>query len=205
MSIKCCAEGCDRDAMYAIKRLCQKHYFRVMRGGTTELRRTARVYRRTHTAGYQLIYEPAHPLASKFGYVYEHRFVIYGVYGPDLPPCEICGKIVSWADCHIDHIDNDVTNNTRQNLRQTCGPCNVRRGVRTAECEYSGNSKITIDGVSMTASEWARQPGVNVCGATILRRKAGGASDYDAVHAPKITHNGKGNRRMKKERESANG
>lgn len=189
MSAQCRAEGCDREARYRSAGLCQKHYFRLRRTGSTERQQRKAVYRRSNPAGYQLLHEPGHPLAGGNGYVYEHRMVIYSVYGDDLPPCAICGKQVTWADCHIDHIDNDVTNNARENLRQTCRGCNVKRG-RLPACEYEANTKLTIDGVSMTAHEWARQPGVNVCGNTIRRRKANGASDYDAVFGRKLTHTG---------------
>lgn len=199
MSATCTAEGCGRKATYKGAGLCQKHYFRVRRGGSTDLRRRGRAYRRSNPAGYQLLHEPHHPLSGDNGYVYEHRMVIYSVYGDDLPPCAICGKQVAWADCHIDHIDNDVTNNARENLRQTCRGCNTKRG-RGPECEYDGRSKLTIDGVSMTATEWSRQPGVRVSSSCIRHRKARGYSDHDAVYGPKVTHNGKGSRRNRRGR-----
>jgi hypothetical protein len=40
----------------------------------------------------------------------------------------------------------------------------------------------------MDAQGWARQPGVTVCGNTILRRKKAGMSDFDAVYSPRLTH-----------------
>lgn len=43
--MKCCVDGCDRDARYKEKQLCQMHYFRVMRNSTTELRAIRDEYR----------------------------------------------------------------------------------------------------------------------------------------------------------------
>ena len=37
--MKCRAEGCENDAVYKKEQLCQKHYFRQKRYGTTELTR----------------------------------------------------------------------------------------------------------------------------------------------------------------------
>lgn len=34
--MKCCVEGCERDAHYKAAQLCQMHYFRQRRYGTTE-------------------------------------------------------------------------------------------------------------------------------------------------------------------------
>ncbi|MEN1487146.1 hypothetical protein AAIH33_32890, partial [Pseudomonas aeruginosa] len=50
---------------------------------------------------------------------------------------------------------------------------------------------IEFEGRRDTATNWARDPRVKVSGHTILRRKAAGMSDFDALFAPKLTHNGK--------------
>lgn len=122
----CVIPECDRSADYKKQQVCQKHYFRFMRNGSYEPRQ--RKYRIQNPAGYQKLSESNHPLANKDGYVYEHRFVVYNHYGTDLPSCELCGKATDWETCHIDHKDNDVSNNLLGNLRPVCRPCNTMRG-----------------------------------------------------------------------------
>lgn len=196
--MKCKIDGCGNDVRYKAAKLCQKHYFRIMRNGMAETiqemkMRTlgrSRQYRVVMPGrGYQRLYEPDHPLSDKAGYIAEGRFVVFALYGYVLPPCELCGKPMSWdEDIHIDHKDDDVTNNRQDNLRPLCRPCNTGRG-RMDECEYPSSMAITIDGKTMTPTEWARESGVKVHGATIRRRKRMGLSDYDAVFSPKKTHN----------------
>lgn len=197
--MKCKIIGCDRDATYKGKQLCQKHYFRIMRNGDTELllekkKRLlgySRKYRVTMPGkGYQRIYEPNHPLKDHLGYVSEHRFVIYKKYGEVLPNCEICGKETNWETCHIDHIDRDVTNNHESNLRPLCAGCNTWRD-RPPEHTLNNRIAITFNGITQTAHEWSRHPDVNVTGHTIRRRLKEGASFEEALFGDKKTHNGK--------------
>lgn len=180
----CSVDGCDNSAMYKSAKLCQKHYFRLMRNGTTNTIR-ARKYRARNAAGYQLVFEPKHPLANKSGYVYEHRFVYFNEVCSSPNKCEICNTEISWDTLHIDHKDNDVTNNKPVNLRATCRPCNTFRGSSSASMS---NNPIDIDGVVMSAEEWSRQEGVKVSGKTIRNRISGGMSAYDAVFSEKKTH-----------------
>lgn len=188
--VHCSVSGCDRSAMYKGVALCQKHYFRIMRNGTTKLRAEIKVGREfVSPEGYVKVYLPNHPIGNG-SYAYKHRAVIFAEFGHDLPPCELCGKSITWKTCHIDHIDNDRKNNERSNLRQTCSTCNTGRGRRPA-IENKNAMVITIGGVSLTANEWARRSDVKVCGNTILWRKRRGASDHDAVYGEKKTHNGK--------------
>ncbi|MDQ6191387.1 HNH endonuclease [Klebsiella pneumoniae] len=100
----------------------------MMRYGTYELtKRGKRKDRTKNSKGYQMINFPDHPLVMANGFVYEHRKVIYDRYGDTLPPCEICGKEVTWKTAHIDHIDEVVDNNSDSNLRVLCRACNVMR------------------------------------------------------------------------------
>jgi len=122
----CKVNGCDNDSAYVKDDVCQMHYFRFMRNGTYDTVRK-RNYRYTNPKGYQAIYEPDHILSQKNGYVYEHRFVMYSVFGDNLPDCALCGKECNWDlyTTHIDHIDEDVTNNKPDNLRSLCNACNT--------------------------------------------------------------------------------
>ena len=63
-----------------------------------------------------------------------HRMV-YRATNPEPKPCWNCGKELSWdmgKSMHIDHIDNDTTNNHISNLRASCITCNTRRPKREA-------------------------------------------------------------------------
>lgn len=184
--MKCKANDCCRDATYKTMQLCQKHYFRVRRNGTVEIVRS-RKYRITNPAGYQKLFEPDHPLANSDGYVYEHRLVVYAIHGNDLPPCELCGINLEWDSCHIDHIDRDVTNNDHSNLRPLCRGCNTFRDY-PEQSSISGRVGYTLNGVTMTAEEWSRQPGVNLSGRQIRARIAKGMSVEDALFSERKTH-----------------
>ena len=194
--IKCCVSDCGRDAMYKKKRLCQKHYFRLMRNGKTDPLKPEEFknYKKGHVcgrtqnaAGYQMIKDRGHPLAMANGYVYEHRFVIYSVYGESLPDC-ICGKKLTWSNVHIDHKDENVKNNKKDNLRPLCNWCNVSRGYKTPRHSHKNRLAITLNKVTMTAEEWSREEGVKVKGATIKARLRRGSTPFEAIYGKKITH-----------------
>src|SRR5574340_852333 len=196
--MKCSVDGCCREAAYKEKQLCQKHYFRLWRNGTTDIVRS-RKDRIENAKGYQKLFSPGHKLANSDGYAYEHRLVVYEKYGENLPDCELCGKPTDWATCHIDHKDNDIRNNDPSNLRPVCRPCNTNRG-RKAEHTYSRHAAVTVDGVTMTPHEWSQVDGVRVTGTTIRRRLKNGASHKEAVYGPKRTHNGNNKKARSEER-----
>ncbi|CAM7774665.1 HNH domain-containing protein [Klebsiella michiganensis] len=187
--MKCKVEGCERECKhYPIKGICQMHYFRMMRNGTYDLVRKRN--ERTHNSkGYQMLRQPEHPLAMANGFVYEHRKVVYDRYGDNLPPCEKCGKKVTWKTAHIDHIDEVVDNNAESNLRVLCRACNVMRSrVHIPEHTKKGRVSISYEGVEKTASEWARDPRVKIASRTITLRIKRGMSVEDALFSPKVTH-----------------
>lgn len=187
--MKCKVEGCDRKAAYKSEAVCQKHYFRRMRYGTYNLTRS-RKYRIQNPAGYQKVYEPDHALANSDGYVYEHRKVYFDQVDRCAGSCALCGRPEDWSTCHIDHIDKDVTNNKKENLRVACRNCNIGRTV-VPGVNRKGAIAITVDGKTMTAHEWAKMPGVKCVAATIRNRVAAGWSHKDAVYGEKLTHNGR--------------
>lgn len=177
----CKVSDCDRESMYKNDDVCQMHYFRFMRNGTYDTVR-GRKYRRSNPAGYQLLYIPDHPLAQSGGYVYEHRYVVYNIIGEDIGDCEICGKECSWEPyhTHIDHIDNDVTNNTPKNLRVLCNSCNVKRSDKD-KFNRKGSVKVELDGIAKTPSEWSREDFCSVSSSTIIRRIRQGWGASDAI------------------------
>lgn len=172
--------------MYTEQQVCQMHYFRFMRKGHYELE--PRTYRIINEAGYHSVWNPSHPLAQQGGYVFEHRAVLFAAIGPAPMQCALCQTALTWKTCKVDHIDEVVSNNERSNLRPTCNFCNSRRGIRPP-IEWDWTHKLTHSGERRTARDWARDPRVRVAYATIIRRKKRGASDEEALFAPRKTHN----------------
>lgn len=81
--------------------------------------------------------QQGHPLANHHGAVFEHRKVLYDDVGEGPHPCHWhamsgCGHIeLEWRDIHVDHLDDDPTNNDLDNLVVSCSGCNWGRS-RTA-------------------------------------------------------------------------
>ena len=184
----CKVDGCGQKAMYYGQCVCQKHYFRFMRTGSYELVKKANNTMPREWNGYIRIYVPEHPLADKNGYVAEHRMVVYDVIGESISECEMCGKSVDWSSVHIDHIDGNKKNNTKENLRPLCRVCNTFREY-PEQHSISGHYKVTYEGVTKTPQEWARDPRVFVGGHVIRNRLKRGMSVDDALFSEKKTHN----------------
>ena len=184
--MKCRIDDCNRDSMYKKKQLCQMHYFRIMRNGVSDIVNT-RKYRQTQSTGYQLLDEPNHPMAQAGGYVYEHRLVLFNKLGYSITSCDLCGNVWSWDDLyksHVDHIDEDRTNNDISNLRPLCNSCNTRRNPKIKEHSKKGRIAVEYDGVTMTPNEWDREDFVPVEGYVIRNRIKRGWSVVDALTWP---------------------
>lgn len=182
----CRVDGCERISMYAKDQLCQMHYFRRMRGGTFEKRQKPKD-RYIHSAGYILLRKPGHPLSNSRGIVYEHRAVLYEIYGEEIPDCEMCGAPSRWdsRDTHVDHINMDKSDNRPHNLRVLCNSCNVGRGSPKPMWTRSNAIAVNVDGVIQTPTEWARHENCEVTPATIRRRLAAGMTPHEAVFNPR--------------------
>jgi hypothetical protein len=196
--MKCKIDGCTKDVMYKERQLCQMHYFRHMRNGTYDKTRKPE-YSIISPNGYVKTYNPDHPLSDKQGRTYEHRRILYESIGEGPHKCELCGKAWSWRPYkdHVDHIDGDKENNDLSNLRPLCNGCNTQRGRKPAH-EDKGRVAIEIDGIKMTAAEWARAEGVLVAGATILNRIKRGWGSKEAVYSPPLT--GKNKRQLENQK-----
>lgn len=181
----CKIDGCKKEIQYKARGICQMHYFRYMRNGIYETLPTTRKQEVITPNGYRVLYIPDHPLCRSDGYVFEHRVVAYERYGETLPDCGFCGKSCDWRPyfTHIDHIDCDKLNNQPGNLRVLCNACNTGRG-KGPRHEVGGRYSITLEGVTMTPTEWARQAGVAVHAVTILNRVKEGWSVRAALYTP---------------------
>ena len=175
---------CGRPAQYRKDQVCQKHYFRFMRTGSYDKRKSK--YRIVNPAGYYSVFEPSHEVSDARGYVYEHRFVLFNEFGNSITECALCGREWRWdggKSCHVDHIDDDITNNKIGNLRPLCNSCNTKRG-RKQEHEYSHNMAVEYKGKTMTPEAWSRERFVPVSGYVIRRRLKSGWDIEKALTRP---------------------
>lgn len=124
----CSVEGCDSRATRVGAGLCEKHHARLRRLGQHEL--PAKPEEIPQSAGYLLTWAPDHPLATpgQRSRVYTHRKVYYDNHGSGPFRCYHCGAPQTWSTMHVDHLDDDVTNNAIGNLVASCPTCNTKRG-----------------------------------------------------------------------------
>lgn len=110
--------------------LCPMHKARVLRHGDAE--KTAKGFK-TFTWRYKRVGKAGHPLADASGSVYVHRLVLYESIGPGTHACHWCDQPVVWhrggdqPQIHVDHLDDDGSNNELSNLLPACAHCNATR------------------------------------------------------------------------------
>jgi hypothetical protein len=157
----CSTPGCDKLANRKGSGLCEGCYMRMRRKGTTDYKPAPR-YRTEQSVGYIWVREPSHPLADSTGLVYEHRFVFYNEHGIGPFKCHWCGLDIEWETMHVDHLDDDKTNNNIDNLVPSCPLCNQKRGRWKMIAKQRANGKqITYNGVTKTAGLWAKDLGLS--------------------------------------------
>ena len=121
----CTVAGCQEPATRSSRTICEKHYYRVRRNGSTDL---APVVESLRSNGYVMVKAPGHSLAGKNGWAFEHRVVAFRKYGEGPHDCHWCGISLQWSEIVVDHINEVKTDNRPDNLVVACTPCNRARG-----------------------------------------------------------------------------
>ena len=91
---KCSTSWCNKPATRVKYGLCENCYYRIKRTGKIEKRKPK--YKYITADGYIKLYYPKHVLADKCGYVYEHRKVLFDLYGNGQQNCFWCGIELKW-------------------------------------------------------------------------------------------------------------
>lgn len=160
----CSVDGCTNVANRVGAGLCEMHYMRVRRCGTTKhyieyLPKTS-----TQSAGYTLEYAPGHPLQiGRHSRVYQHRKAYYDAHGEGPFPCHVCGKMLTWNELHIDHLNDVVSDNRLENLAPACPLCNQSRGYAKGKktLTLKRGKLLTAHGITMSVSDWSRHLGIS--------------------------------------------
>lgn len=182
----CTVEGCGRTANRVGARLCEAHYMRVRRHGSTERRSKVKAGALEHSGGYLLDYAPCHPLSRGKARVYQHRAVFYAQHGDGPFECHWCNKVVGWSDMHVDHLNDDKQDNRIENLVASCPICNQKRGQQKMIASHRRRSGIEFGGMKLTPNEWARRLGISR--ASLLWRLSNGWDLARALSEPRGVH-----------------
>lgn len=170
----CSVDGCDKPSANLSCGYCDAHYARLRRKGRLELDTPRDLA--DHSHGYKLLYAPGHPLCTKGqqSRVYEHRAVYHALHGDGPFACYHCGCEVTWADMHVDHLNDVRDDNSPGNLAASCPACNKARGEWKMRATMRQRSlrQYTWGGMTQCASEWARSIGISHA-AFMWRVKAG--------------------------------
>lgn len=133
LNASCSIDGCDRPAVTRL--LCALHYQRWHEHGdpyfTSRPRQGTR--RTKDTSGYIRVRAPEHPLASKNGWVLEHRMVVYDA-GIDIPPGH-----------HVHHKNHIRDDNRLENLEVVSEADHHRGHMAVGNTVRNQYGEFTVD------------------------------------------------------------
>lgn len=161
--MNCKIEDCGKHANRKGHQLCEAHYGRFRRNGTFDVRPP--VVESSHSGGYILDHVDGHPLCTPGGgnVVFQHRRIYYDIHGVGPFQCNWCAERITWADLHVDHLNEDKKDNAPDNLVVSCGVCNQQRGMWKSVAKSKHNGLIiTFNGESYCQVDWARKIGITV-------------------------------------------
>jgi 5-methylcytosine-specific restriction endonuclease McrA len=160
----CPTPGCERQAKRVAAGLCDTCYCRLRRTGTTAP--PVRSFRYRRADGYISLVRPGHPLADRDGRVSEHRLVVYEwQLEHDLPlECFWCGKLLTWEDATVDHLNEIKDDNRIENLALACDPCNRARGqvLPFIRRLLPGRIRTLTDWLMLYRARWHNDPGLDM-------------------------------------------
>lgn len=163
----CSVDGCDRLATRVGAGLCEMHYARLRRRGSfrTQAEEAGKRPDLRHCHGYILEHLPHHPLATngQRSRIYQHRAVYFEAHGVGPFQCHVCGSQVTWDMMHVDHLDDDKSNNDIANLAAACPTCNQARAKeKVARASRQRATQVfEHDGLRLTAQQWADRVGIS--------------------------------------------
>lgn len=159
----CSVDGCALVANRISSGMCEKHYMRRRRKGTTDKHVRSKAIKHSH--GYVLICANDHPLMigkPSGSRLYEHRVVFFDAHGGGDYSCHWCDAVIAFDNMHVDHLNAVKNDNRLENLVAACPACNMARGIDKMRATMrSKGIMITWDGKTQHVSQWAKQIGIS--------------------------------------------
>jgi len=151
---RCKVEACRSLVRSLNAILCDKHYRRLLRTGTTD-KRKPRKCKTSH--GYVQVYDSDNQRME-----YEHRKVLFESMGSGPFKCYWCNRVVTKKTMHVDHLNEVRDDNDSGNVVPSCAICNQARGRhKMISTMQSRGMNLTLHGEALPISEWAKRLGIS--------------------------------------------
>lgn len=157
----CKVDGCNNQANRKAAQMCEMHYGRVRRNGDTATQYERMTEFTNHSGGYLFVKAKGHPRAGDRSRAYAHRVAFSDANGEGPFACHWCAKEVTWANMHVDHLDDNKQNNDPKNLVAACPVCNMQRGHDKVVQTHRDKRGLEFQGEKLTMNEWAERIGVS--------------------------------------------
>lgn len=157
----CRVAGCEKLANRVGPGLCEMHYARARRNGTTDSQYERMAEFNKQSGGYLYVKAKGHALSGLRTRAYAHRVAFYDANGEGPFACHWCKAEVNWATMHVDHLDDDKGNNLPSNLVAACPVCNMQRGHHKVMQSHRDKTGIEFAGEKLTIAEWAKKIGIS--------------------------------------------